>query len=123
MVNLVNNEQWELISPLLPGPRRMGRPRADDRQTLNGIMWVLRSGARWKDLPGRYGSSSTCHRRLQEWEEQGVWEHIRLAFLSTLDAQGKLDWSQSFLDESFVPDKKGATTSTMVGKAREAQST
>ena len=123
MYDLPSDEQWELIRPLLPARKRMGRPRADDRRTLNGIMWILRSGARWKDLPDRYGSSSTCHRRLQEWEEQGVWEHIWLAFLSTLDAQGKLDWSQSFLDGSFVPAKKGAATSTTVGKAREAQST
>ena len=123
MYDLPDDEQWELIRPLLPAPKRMGRPRADDRRTLNGIMWVLRSGARWRDLPDRYGSSSTCHRRLQEWEEQGVWEHIWLAFLSILDAQGKLDWSQSFLDGSFVPAKKGAATSATVGKAREAQST
>jgi transposase len=103
----LGDEQWELIAPLLPKPKGRGRPRAEDRRTLNGILWVLRSGARWKDLPPRYGSRSTCHRRLQEWQDQGVWEQIRLKFLSTLDAQAKLDWSQAFLDGSFVPGKKG----------------
>ena len=97
------DDQWALIAPLLPPPRCRGRPRADDRVTLNGILWVLRSGARWKALPSRYGSPSTCHRLLQEWQELGVWERIWLRFLSIMDQQGELDWSQTFLDGSFVP--------------------
>lgn len=103
----LRDDQWEVIRPLLPAPKHMGRPRADDRKTLNGILWVLRTGARWKDLPSRYGSSSTCHRRLQEWEKAGVWEHIWLRFLGSLDEQRKVDWTQAFLDGSFVPSKKG----------------
>src|ERR687898_1282046 len=87
----LQEEQWELIAPLLPKPKRRGRPRADDRRTLNGILWILRFGARWKDLPPKYGSRSTCHRRLQEWQEQGVWERIWLTFLGLLDQQGKLE--------------------------------
>ena len=71
---------------------------------------MLRSGARWKDLPQELGSPSTCHRRLQEWQQQGVWEHIWLSSLSTLEQQGKLNWSQAFLDGSFVPAKKGEWT-------------
>jgi transposase len=103
----LRDDQWALIEPLLPAQKRRGRPRADDRRTLNGILWVLRSGARWKDLPPKFGSRSTCHRRLQEWQEQRVWERIWLTFLGLLDQQGKLDWSQAFLDGSFVPAKKG----------------
>jgi transposase len=85
----LGDEQWELIAPLLPQHQRRGRPRADDRRTLDGILWVLRSGACWKDLPPKYSSRSTCHRRLQEWQDQGVWEQIRLKLLSTLDIQAK----------------------------------
>jgi Putative transposase of IS4/5 family (DUF4096) len=96
----------EAIASLLPKPKAQGRPRAEDRRTSNGILWVLRSGARWKDLPAKYGSQSTCHRRLQEWQDQGVGERIRLKFLSSLDSQAKLDWSRAFLDGSFVPGKK-----------------
>ena len=103
----LQNEQWALIQPLLPAQRGRGRRRADDRRTLNGILWVLRSGARWKDLPRQYGARSTCHRRLLEWQKCGVWGTIWLQFLGTLDRQGKLDWSRSFLDGSFVPAKKG----------------
>jgi transposase len=119
----LQEDQWALIAPLLPPPRARGHPRADDRRTINGILWVLRSGARWKDLPSKYGSRSTCHRRLQEWQDQEVWEGIWLKLLSNLDAQAKLDWNQAFLDGSFVPVKKGERISPMAGKAREAPST
>ena len=118
----LRDDQWALTAPLLPRHKPRGRPRADDRQTINGILWVLRSGARWRDLPREYGSPSTCHRRLQEWQDQGVWEQIWLTFLGALDQQGKLDWSQAFLDGSFVPAKKGERTSPMAGKARAARS-
>ena len=118
----LRDSQWELIAPLLPSPEGRGRPRADDRRTLNGILWVLLSGARWKDLPRQYGSSSTCHRRLQEWQDRGVWERVWLTLLSQLDQQGKLDWSQSFLDGSFVSAKKGGKTWAMAAKARGAAS-
>lgn len=119
----LSDQQWELIRPLLPAPKGRGRPRADDRRTLNGILWVLRSGARWKDLPRRYGSRSTCHRRLGEWQALGVWEHIWARFLTVLDQRGKLDWSQAFLDGSFVPAKKGERISTTAGRARAAPCT
>jgi transposase len=127
----LSDHQWGMIRPLLPAHKGIWRPRADDRRTLNGIpsassgqaLWVLHSGARWKDLPRRYGSRSTCHRRLQEWQELGVWEHIWLRFLIILDQQGKVDWSQAFLDGSLVPAKKGERTSATVGKARAVPST
>jgi len=119
----IADSQWPLVAPLLPPQKPRGRKRADDRQTLNGILWVLRSGARWNDLPREYGSDTRCHRRLQEWQQRGVWERIMTAFLSTLDAQGKLDWSKAFVDGSFVPAKKGETRWVAAGKARAAPST
>ena len=99
--------QWQLIAPHLPPKRRLGRPRADDRKVLEGILWVLRSGARWQDVPREYGSATTCWRRLKEWEESGVWETLWRAILAALEAEQKLDWAQAFLDGSFVPAKKG----------------
>lgn len=107
----LSDAQWQLIAPHLPPPKRMGRPRADDRKTLEGILWVLRSGARWQDVPREYGSPTTCWRRLKEWEESGVWETLWRAILSVLEAEQKLDWAQAFLDGSFVPAKKGALES------------
>lgn len=103
----LTDEQWGRIAPLLPPPGKMGRPRADDRRTLDAILFVLRTGCRWKDLPRELGSPTTAWRRLKEWEVAGVWERIWRALLASLDAQAKLEWAQAFLDGSFVPAKKG----------------
>ena len=103
----LTDAQWAIIAPLLPAPATTGRPRADDRRTLEGILYLLRSGGRWCDLPREYGAPTTVWRRLRRWEDEGVWERIWRAVLATLDAQGKLAWAQSFLDGSFVPAKKG----------------
>ena len=104
----LTDEQWERIRPLLPPPRKgRGRPRADDRKVLNGILYVLRTGCRWEDVPREYASPAICWRRLRQWEQDGTWERIWRALLSTLDEQGKLEWSRAFLDGSFIPAKRG----------------
>jgi transposase len=104
----LTDAQWALIQPYLPPPKKRGRPRAQDRRTINGVLYVLHTGCRWKDLPPRYGSPVTCWRRLSQWQTDGVWEHIWRSFLGALDEQGQLDWSRAFLDGSFVPNKKGS---------------
>lgn len=105
----LTDEQWAVIEPLIPkrkpGP---GRPRADDRRTLNGILYILKTGCAWQDLLIEYGASTTCWRRLSQWSKDGSWELIWRSLLSQLDTQGKLEWAQAFLDGSFVPAKKGA---------------
>ena len=105
---ILTDEQWDFIQPLLPGHKRIGRPRADDRKTLDGILYVLRTGCRWGDLPREYGAYSTCWTRLRQWEAQGVWERIWQAILSILDDQEKLEWAQAFLGGSFIPARKRA---------------
>ena len=102
------DEQWQYVRPLLPPPRKgRGRPRADARKTLNGILYVLRTGCRWEDVPREYGSPPACWRRLRRWEEDGTWEKIWRSLLSLLDEQGKIGWDKAFLDGSFVAAKKG----------------
>ena len=108
-LTLLNDSQWENIQPLLPRRPGFGRPRADDRMVLEGILWVLRSGARWRDLPERYPSASTCWRRLRDWEEDEVWLNIWRLFLGELDARGRLNWDEVFMDGSFAPAKKGGS--------------
>ena len=105
----LNDGQWALVRPLLPAPNRRGRPRADDRRTVDGILYVLRAGCRWQDMPRRYGSPVTCWRRLSRWQQDGTWERVWRSLLSTLDDQDKLDWSQGFMDATFVSAKKGAS--------------
>src|SRR5262249_24553779 len=99
--------QWALIRPLLPPPARTGQPRANDRRTIDGILYILITGCRWQDLPRDYGAPTTVWRRLKCWGEGGVWERIWRATLATLDQQGKLDWSMTFLNGSYAPATKG----------------
>src|SRR3569623_2044470 len=67
--------EWRVIEPLLPNKPR-GVPRVDDRRVLNGIFWVLRSGAPWRDLPERYGPRTTCYNRFVRWRKAGVWDRM-----------------------------------------------
>ena len=118
----INDEQWKLLKPLLPEPKanpKGGRPPIDNRQVLEGILWVLRTGARWQDLPDRYPSPATCWRCLRLWEDQGVWLDVWRKFLSMLDADGLLDWEEAFIDGSFAPVKKGALASGKPKRAKE----
>jgi transposase len=115
----LTDDQWEVIRPLIPAQGRMGRPRADDRQVLNGILFVLKSGCRWKDMPRQFSYPSTCWRRLKRWEEQGVWDNIFLALLTTLNEQERLEWDRSFPEGSFAPAKRGQA----VGLTRKGKGT
>ena len=117
----LTDRQWGKIRPHLPKrtpSRKGGRPPADDRECLEGILWVLRSGARWKDLPEDFPSPSTCWRRLRDWEEAGVWLKIWRIFLSELDNRGRLGWEETFADGSFAPAKKGVNASAKPNAAR-----
>jgi transposase len=104
---LFTDRQWAFIVPFLPPPAHTGRPRADDRRTLEGILYVLITGCRWQDLPREYGAPTTVWRRLKRWGEEGIWERIWRAALAVLDQHCQLDWTMAFLDGSFVPAKKG----------------
>ncbi|MBM3946029.1 MAG: transposase [SAR202 cluster bacterium] len=83
----LTDAQWEHIRPLVPGAKGIGRPRTADRQVLNGVLWVVRNGLRWRDVPARYASRATCHRRFLEWQDQAAWESIWTAYLATLEPQ------------------------------------
>jgi transposase len=117
---LLTDRQWAFIHPLLPPPARTGRPRADDRRTIEGVLYVLITGCRWQDLPREYGAPTTVWRRLKRWGEEGIWERIWRAALAALDQRGELDWSMAFLDGSFVPAKKGGDG---VGLTRKGKGT
>jgi len=88
----ITNEQWQRIAEFIPEPRarpdKSGRPPQDARSVLNGILWILRTGAPWKDLPERYPPRSTCHRRFQEWTRSGVFDTILAALAEDLRDRG-----------------------------------
>lgn len=101
------DRQWVFIRPSLLPPARTGRPRADDRRTIDGSLYVVITGCRWQDLPREYGAPTTVWRRLKPWGEAGVCECIWRAALAARYQQGKLGWSRAFLDGSFAPAKRG----------------
>jgi transposase len=106
----LTDEQWAVVAPQLPQRTRgRGRPRRDDREILNGILWIMRTGAPWADLPDRYPPYQTCHRRYQEWVQHGTLERILRALVQDLKERGDLDLSECFIDGSFVIAKKGVT--------------
>ena len=76
--------EWSVIQPLLPNKPR-GMPRVDDRRVLNGIFWVLRSGAPWRDLPERYGPYTTCYNRFNRWRKAGHWDRLMDAVTEAYD--------------------------------------
>jgi transposase len=108
----LTERQWQIVEPLLPKPRvredRPGRPWRDPRDVQNGSLWVLRTGAPWQDLPDRYPSHQTCHRRFQQWVREGTLERLLHALAQDLKEQGGLDLSECFIDGTFAPAKKGA---------------
>ena len=86
--------EWRVIAPLLPNKSR-GVPRVDDRRVLNGIFWVLRSGAPWRDLPDRYGPRTTCYNRFVRWRKAGVWDRLMDAVSAAHDGQIQMIGSTS----------------------------
>lgn len=90
----LKDEQWALIEPHIPVIAKCengrGRPRRSSREILDAILWILRTGASWKDLPGRYLPYQTCHRRFQEWGNAGVMEKILEALAKDIRHAGSL---------------------------------
>jgi transposase len=81
----LSDYEWSVIKPMLPNKSR-GIPRVDDRRVLNGIFWVLRSGAPWRDLPDNYGPHTTCYNRFVRWRRAGIWDQIMDALTTAHDA-------------------------------------
>src|SRR5438128_46513 len=111
---LVSDGLWARIEPLLPRVERRyrypGRKRVPDRQVLTGILFVLKTGIPWEDLPQEMGCGSgmTCWRRLRDWNEAGVWERLHQMLLDELQDAEQLDWSRAVADSAAVPTKRGA---------------
>ena len=122
----LTNEQWLVVDKMLPLNRvradRRGRPWRDRRTVLNGILWILRTGAPWHDLPPRYGAYQTVHRRFQSWVRAGVIEQVLLAVAQHLQEAGGLDLKECFVDGTFVPAKKGGVRWAKPSGARAPRS-
>lgn len=118
---VLTDEHWERLAPLLPphpASPKGGHPRKDDRECLEGILWILRTGAAWQKIPVDLPSGSTCWRRLQEWAGEGVLSEIHAVLIDELGSLGKLDLEELLADATFIRAKKGATRSEKPRLAR-----
>ncbi len=118
---MLTDEHWDRIAPHLPEHRpspRGGRPRADDRECLEGGLWLLRTGARWQDVPVDLPSGSTCWRRLQAWAGEEVLQEIQAILVEARDELGQLDLEELLADATFIRATKGVKTSARPRLAR-----
>jgi transposase len=113
--DLVPDELWALVEPLLPAPPRPpygGRHRTiSDRPCFAAIVYMARASTPWRLLPARElgcGSPATCWRRLRDWQRAGVWRRLHQVLLDELGRDGQLDWSRASLDSLSVRAKRGA---------------
>ena len=105
----LTNKQWSTIAPYLPKPAKTGRPRCDDRTTINGILFVLTTGCRWEDMPKKYGTKSSAHLRFQNLQQRGVWKKILSKLIKSAYKQNKLNLQKISVDSTTISAKKGAT--------------
>ena len=106
---LLTDAVWKRIEPLLPPhkPRRRrfpGRKPIDDRKALTGILFVLKTGINWEDLPQEMGCGCgmTCWRRFRDWNQAGVWQRLHETLLAELHEADRIDWARALIDGSFV---------------------
>lgn len=107
----LTDKQWVVVEPLLPKrPRRAdgrGRPWRDPRDVVNAILWVMRTGAPWHDLPRRYPQYQTVHRRFQQWTDDGTWLRLVRDFARDLEARGGLKLDEAFIDGTHAGARRG----------------
>ena len=99
----LTDEQWALVEPLLPPQKpRTGRPARNHREVLNGILWIARTGAPWRDLPERYGAWQTVYSRLRHWSREGIWQRVFEALLAEAQRRQDLDWNLHHIDSTVI---------------------
>ena len=121
----LTDAQWAKLDSFFRPQRRTdgrGRPWQDTRAVLNGVLWILRTGAPWHDLPDRYPPYQTCHRRFQQWQRSGLLSRLLQKLAEDLRDRGKLDLSEAFIDASFSSAKKGALLSALQNAGKAAKS-
>ncbi len=121
----LSDEQWAVVEPLLRPPRcadNRGRPWHNTRAVLNGVLWVLGTGAPWREMPEKYPPYQTCHRRFQQWVRSGRLEAALKVVARHLHERGKLNLEEAFVDATFASAKKGASRSAppVVARARRS---
>ena len=116
----LTDQQWQQLQPLLPPQKpTTGRPAKDHRTIINGILWVLRSGAPWRDLPERYGPWPTVASRFYRWRQDGLWERLLASVQQQSNIRGKVNWELHYVDGTIVRAHQHAAGAR--GKTRKAR--
>jgi transposase len=122
----LTDEQWSVVESLIPHPKprkdRKGRPRVPARSVLDGMLWILWTGAPWKALPSEYPPYQTVHRRMQEWVAARVFWKVLKALAEDLRDRGKIDLTEAFIDGTHAGAKRGALSSELLGVATPPKS-
>lgn len=122
----LTDKQWEFLEPLFPTEEltssRRGRPFRHPREVLEGVMWVLRTGAQWNEMPSKFPPYQTCHRRYQKWVEIGLMEKILRALAEDLRDRGKLDLTEAYIDGTHAGAKKGGLSLGKLAAAKRPRS-
>ena len=99
----LSDTQWKQLQPLLPPQKPAeGRPNLDHRPILNGLLWRLKTGAPWRDIPERFGNWQTIYSRFRHWQRTDVWHRLLERLQADRDATGDLDWTLHFVDGSVI---------------------
>jgi transposase len=109
----LTHTQWGRLQLLLPPQQpKTGRPAVDHRRILNGILWILRTGAPWRDLPERYGPWRTVASRFYRWQKAGIWSRLLAAVQAQADAEGQIHWDLHSIDGTIIRAHQHAAGAT-----------
>ena len=122
----LTEEQWQILEPVFRHQKRQpgkaGRPPREPRGMVEAILWVLRTGAPWADLPSRYPPYQTCHRWFQTWSKDDTLKHLLEVVAKDLRERGGIDDIEGYIDGTYIPAKRGGTALGSVEPAMRRRS-
>ena len=116
-------KQWSKLAPLLPSDPKRGHAYVNHRRVINGIVWRLRTGAPWRDIPERYGPWQTCYDRFTRWSRDGTWQAILTTLQVQADERGEIDWDGAALDSTHIKAHRSAVGARKQPAQREKRGT
>ncbi|CRM46733.1 transposase [Pseudomonas sp. SJZ103] len=119
----ISSERWAMIEAIVSPPQHMGRPRRDDRQMLNGIFWILCSGAKWRDLPERFGPWKTVYQRFRQWRDNGTFEQVLRHLHLRLCEDGFIDLNTWMVDSTSIRATRAASGAGKKGARKNRNTT
>lgn len=119
----LSDEQWAAVAALFPVCCGRGRPRREPRQIVEGIMWIIHTGAPWRDLPGRFGPWRTVYHWFNRWTRDATWDRVLETLQMKLDAQGRIDWDLWCVDGSNIRASRAAAGAGKKGALKSPKTT